>query len=370
MPQERLRIAIVAPAYFEVPPQGYGGIEVVLAQLADGLVDRGHDVTLIGAGRDLTRARFLPTYDKPQSERLGDPMPELIHAARVSEILEGLRPDIVHDHTTAGLLAATGRDARDVSTVVTAHGPVRGDWGDYLRALGSRINLVAISAAQRRMAPELPWCATVHNAVDPAEFPYREEKDDFLFFLGRMSPDKGAHLAIDVSRAAGRSIVIAGKCREPAERQYFAEHVRPRLGPDAEWIGEVGAEEKKDLLSRATCLIFPIRWDEPFGVVMLEAMACGTPVVATRRGAVPEVVVDGTTGLVRDDPEEMAAAIRDVKRIEPSECRRHVVENFRPEVMVAGYERVFGEILAGSGAMQATRRDARPSEPRSGRKTR
>jgi glycosyltransferase involved in cell wall biosynthesis len=343
MPQESFRIAIVAPAFFEVPPNGYGGIEVVVAQLADGLVDRGHDVTLIGAGRDLTRARFLPTFADPQGDRLGHPMPELIHAARASEILDGLRIDIVHDHTVAGPLLA---HARPAPPVVTAHGPVGGDWGDYLTAIGSRVSLVAISAAQRRMAPELPWCATVHHAVNPDEFPYCEDKDDYLVFLGRMSPDKGVHLAIDVSRAAGRRIVIAGKCHEPAEKRYFAEHVRPRLGPDTEWVGEVGGDEKMDLLARATCLLFPIRWDEPFGMVMLESMACGTPVVAMRRGAVPEVVVDGVTGFVCDEPDEMVAAVQEIKRIEPGACRRHVVENFRPEVMVAGYERAFSELLA------------------------
>jgi len=350
MPQESLRIAIVAPSFFEVPPNGYGGIEVVVAQLADGLADRGHDITLVGAGRDLTHARFVPTYGDPQGDRIGDPMPELIHAARVTEILDDLDPDIVHDHTMAGPLLAS---ARGVPTVITAHGPVRGDWGDYLTAVGHRMSLVAISAAQRRMAPDLPWRATVHNAVDPDRFPYREEKDDYVLFLGRMSPDKAAHLAIDVARAAGRRIVLAGKCHESGEQRYFAEHVEPRLGADTEWMGEVGGEEKLDLLAGAECLLFPIQWDEPFGVVMLEAMACGTPVIASRRGAVPEVVVDGKTGYVRDVSEEMVVALRDVKRIQPADCRRHVAENFRPEVMVAGYERAFVDILHGADPTQA-----------------
>jgi glycosyltransferase involved in cell wall biosynthesis len=352
-----LRIAIIAPSYFEVPPDGYGGIELMLAQLADGLVARGHEVTLLGAGRDRTEADFVRTYPEPQSDRLGDPLPEVMHAARVGQALESMESragragrqggagrelDIVHDHTLAGPLMAASRPA---PTVVTAHGPVRSEWGDYLRAISRWVRLIAISDSQRRLAPDLPWLATVHNAVDPGELSYQQQKDDYVLCFGRISPEKAPHIAIDVSRAAGRRIIVAGKCQEPAEQQFFAENVEPRLGPDVEWIGEVSGEEKRQLMAKAQCLVFPAQWDEPFGMVMVEAMGSGTPVVALRRGAVPEVVVDGLTGYVRDNPAELVDALRAIDRIRPADCRRHAVENFSPASMVDGYERAFADLV-------------------------
>jgi glycosyltransferase involved in cell wall biosynthesis len=220
------------------------------------------------------------------------------------------------------------------------------------------VQLIAISDAQRRTAPDLDWCATVYNAIDAAGFPFREDKEDWVLFLGRCTPDKGMHLAIDAARAAGRKIVLAAKCTEPAETAYFETEIKPRLGPDAEWLGEVGGEQKKDLLSRARCLLFPIQWEEPFGMVMIEAMACGTPVVALRRGSVPEVVTCGVTGMVCNDPAELADAINAVGTIDPAACRNDVLTRFHPEAMAAGYEKAYQRALA-----VADRRRALPPRP-------
>jgi glycosyltransferase involved in cell wall biosynthesis len=337
-----LRIAIVAPSFFEIPPEGYGGIELMLAQLTDGLVARGHDVTLLGAGRDLTEADFIATYRQAQSHRLGDPLPEIMHSALVGSALEAVDVDIVHDHTLAGPLMAPSRRA---PTVVTAHGPMGTEWGEYVRAISAWVSLIAISDSQQRLAPELPWRATVHNAVDADDLVYADIKDDYVLFLGRMNDEKAPHLAIDASRAAGRRILVAGKCSELAEREFFAEHVEPRLGPDVEWLGEVSGDDKRQLLAKAQALVFPIQWDEPFGLVMIEAMGSGTPVVALRRGSVPELVIDGVTGFIRDEPDGLADALREIDRIDPADCRRHVVENFSPEHMVQGYERAFADIV-------------------------
>ena len=356
-----LRIAIVAPTFFEVPPEGYGGIELILAQLTDGLVARGHDVTLLGAGRDRTEADFVVTYREAQSDRLGDPLPEIMHAALVGQALEGMDLDIVHDHTLAGPLMAPSRRA---PTVVTAHGPMGTEWGEYLRAISAWVSLVAISDSQQRLAPDLPWRATVHNAVDANDLLYADKKDDYVLFLGRMSAEKAPQLAIDASRAAGRRIRVAGKCAEPAEQEFFAEHIEPRLGPDVEWLGEVGGDEKRELLAKASALVFPIQWDEPFGLVMIEAMGSGTPVVALRRGSVPELVVDGVTGFVRDEPDELADALRQIDRLDPADCRRHVVENFSPERMVEGYERAFVDLVwerrTGQGPTEASAESPEP----------
>jgi glycosyltransferase involved in cell wall biosynthesis len=343
MQTPRMRIAVIAPPFFSIPPDGYGGIEAVVAMLVDGLVDRGHDVTLIAAGADATRADFVATYESPQAELLGRPLPELTHAARADRALAELRPDIVHDHTASGPAVALGRSA---PSVITCHGPVTGEWGEYLQAAAGGMALVAISQFQVDKAPELPWRGVVPNALDATDLPFRTDKDDFVVWLGRMSPDKGAHLAIDISRKAGKRLVLAAKCSEPDEKHYFADQVEPRLGPGVEWLGELGGHEKYELLAAASGLVFPIDWDEPFGMVMIEAMACGTPVLALGRGSVPEIVVDGVTGFVRTRPDELVEAMGRLGELDPAACRAHVIDHFGPERMVAGYEQVYADVLA------------------------
>lgn len=340
---KRLHVAMVAPPYFDIPPTAYGGVEAVVADLVDALIDRGHEVTLIGAGRHRTRAqRFLATYQRQPADHLGEPLPEVVHAAQVARLLEDLDVDVVHDHTLAGPLLARSRLA---PTVVTVHGPATGDPGTYYSALGSTVELVAISDAQRAKAPRLPWAATVHNAIRADTFPFQAEKDEFALFLGRFHPDKAPHLAVDAARAAKLPIVLAGKCSEPVERAYFAREVEPRLGPDTTMFGVADAAAKRDLLARAACLVFPICWDEPFGLVMIEAMACGTPVVALRRGAAPEVIVSGQTGVVVDDPSELPDAIDEARRLDPWICRKHVLQNFTTDLMAAAYESVYWRAL-------------------------
>jgi glycosyltransferase involved in cell wall biosynthesis len=339
-----LHVAVVAPPWFRVPPLGYGGVESVCGDLVDGLVAAGHEVTLVGAGEHGTRAtRYFSTYDEPPSSRLGEPLPEVLHVARAAEVLTGLDVDVVHDHTLAGPLLARGRR---VPTVVTVHGPVTGEPVRYYRALGQTVDLVAISRNQRRSAPDLPWVGTVYNAVDVETFPYRAQKDDFLLFLGRLHPDKAAHVAIDAARRVGLPIVVAGKCSEKVETDYVREQIQPRMGPDVTIFGCADATQKRDLLSRAAALVFPIQWEEPFGMVMIEAMACGTPVVTLRRGAAPEVVVDGVTGVVCDDPGELADAVRTARSLAPWACRDHVRRTFNIAAMVAGYEAAYRKAIA------------------------
>jgi glycosyltransferase involved in cell wall biosynthesis len=340
----QLRIAMIAPPYFPVPPPAYGGVEAIVADLVDALVDRGHHVTLLGAGGHGTQAQqFLAGYDPPPAERIGESRPEVTYAAHVADALEECTVDVVHDHTVAGPLLAR---SRLIPTVVTVHDPVDGDWAGYYRALGETVWLVAISDAQRASAPDLLWRATVHNAVRADTFPFRTTKDDFALFLGRLHPDKGPHLAIEAARAVGLPITLAGKCSQPIERAYFTREVEPRLGPDTTLFGVADATTKRDLLARAACLLFPVCWDEPFGLVMVEAMACGTPVVALRRGAVPEIVVSGQTGIIVDHPEELPGAITKARTLDPAACREHVETNFTVQAMAAGYELTYQQALA------------------------
>jgi glycosyltransferase involved in cell wall biosynthesis len=336
---EPLRIAMVAPPWFEIPPLGYGGIESVVADLVDQLSARGHHVTLIGAGRPRTSAKqFFRVFDVPPSERLGTPAPEVIHAAGVASLLEDIPVDVVHDHSLAGPLLARSRPA---PTVVTMHGPVDGEQGEYFRWLGDSVEVVAISDAQRRANPLINWYGRVHNAIDVSSFPFEPRKDDYVVWLGRFNGDKGPHLAIDAARQAGLNIVLAGKCNEPAEKAFFEEYVRPRLGPGVEYIGEADAVSKRPLLAGAQALCFPLQWEEPFGMVMIEAMACGTPVVALRRGSVPEVVSHGVSGLIVDDYADFPQALHAAAGLNPADVRAHAQRNFDLSVMADGYESVY-----------------------------
>jgi glycosyltransferase involved in cell wall biosynthesis len=339
----RLRIVIVAPPWSEVPPVGYGGIEAMLYDLVGGLMGLGHEITLIGVGRAATEAVFLRTYRRAPFDRIGQSMPEVLHAAQAARLLSRLEADIVHDHTLAGPLTAAGRST---PTVVTCHGPVDGELGEFYRTLGDGVSLVSISLAQRTFAPDLNWVGQVYNAVDARTYPFTDRKEDWVLWIGRFSGEKGAHLAIDAARAAGRRIVLAGKLVEPAEHAYFDEHVRPRLGPDARYEGEASAARKRELMSAARCLVFPISWQEPFGLVMIEAMACGTPVVALGFGSVPEIVVDGVTGFVRRFPHELPDAIEAVDVLRPRDSRRHVEHSFGVMSMAMGYERVYRDVAA------------------------
>jgi hypothetical protein len=235
---------------------------------------------------------------------------------------------------------------------VTAHGTTEGEPGRYYRAIADRVALVAISQAQRRQLPDLPWAGVVHNGIPVHQYPYRADKEDFALFLGRMHPVKGAHLAIQAARAAGVPLVLAAKCSEPAELAYFQREIRPHLGGDVTWVGEADTAVKKDLLARARCLLFPVRWQEPFGIVLVEALACGTPVVALAGGAVAEIIADGRTGLVAERPEDLPALLDRVERIDPAACRERAWR-FDVAAMVAGYEAVYAPLIRGADCAAA-----------------
>lgn len=343
---ESLRIAMVAPPWYALPPRGYGGIESVVTDLVNRLAERGHHITLIGAGANGTRAqRFLPVFDVPPSERIGAAIPEVIHAAATADILADLDVDLVHDHSTAGPLLARGRPC---PTIVTMHNSATGDNGEYFAELGDSVDLVAISNAQRRQNSGLNWVGRVYNAIDVRSFPFRADKGDYVLWLGRFNPDKGPHLAIDAARAAGLRIILAGKCVELNEQEFFETEIVPRLGPDVEYVGEADSAMKKKLLADARALAFPLQWEEPFGMVMIEAMACGTPVVALSRGSVPEVIRHGISGLIVRNLADFPAALRAADSLDPVDCRTHVEQRFNLSHMAEGYERIYRMLVSGS----------------------
>jgi glycosyltransferase involved in cell wall biosynthesis len=346
-PMERLHVAVVAPPFYEVPPRDYGGVELVCALLAGGLAAVGHDVTLVAAGPARLPVRFVATFPDPQPEGSSDDTRiELVHAARAGAALAELRPDVVHDHSRAGPLMALGRNW--APTVVTHHAPLRGPEADadLLRIAQGWVAPVAISDAQRRDGPDIRWAATVHNGIPIDDHPYSSVKDDFVLYLGRFSAQKGVHVAIDAARAASRPIVLAGSWTIPSERAYYESEIRPRLGSEVTDVGPVRGAEKARLLSRAACLVLPVRWQEPFGLVVIEAMASGTPVVAFRAGALPELVTDGFSGVLCSDAAELPAALTRATTLRPADCRS-AARRFDVSAMVAGYEQLYRRLLAG-----------------------
>jgi len=351
--QSPLRIAILAPPWFDIPPTGYGGTESMCAELIGPLVEFGHEVFLISASKAGTSARHITTYDSLQWKRLGEPFPEVTHIATAARILDDLAVDIVHDHTLAGPLLARGRS---VPTILTLHGQLGGEFGTYYREIGNTADLVAISDSQRASAPDLNWRATIYNAIRVDDYKFSARKEDFILFVGRCSIEKGMHIAIDIARSSGQKIKLAAKCNDPQEIEYFKSEIEPRLGSEVEWLGEVGGEEKKHLLANAKCLLFPIQWDEPFGMVMIEAMASGTPVVALNRGSVPEVIQDGVTGFICNSIKEFPSAIYRSDSLNPGLCRKNALAKFDSRVMAANYVDVYRDCISRSLArQQATR---------------
>jgi glycosyltransferase involved in cell wall biosynthesis len=331
-----LRVALLAPVWFPVPPRGYGGIEWIVSILADSLVDAGHDVTLFASGDSHTKGTLSFVYERAPSHLIGQSLTELHHAfacyERASEF------DVINDHS--GIPAAALGAIVDKPVLHTTHGPLDAEGGvvyDQIARVTRRVGLISISLNQRRPHPDLPWVANIPNALDLSLYPVRPHRGDYLLFLGRLSPDKGAHRAIAVAREAGLPLKIAGKKREAGERRYFAELVEPHLDGGIEYLGEVTHGEKVELLQEARATLFPIEWEEPFGLVMIESMACGTPVIATRHGAVPEVIDDARGGIVVDHWREMANALERADAIDPIECRRYAEERFAPERMVGDY---------------------------------
>lgn len=344
-----MRIAIVSPVWYPVPPPLYGGIERIVSLLADGLVEHGHEVTLFASGDSETQARLVSVYDAAPSDRIGTSLPELRHA--LTCYARGEEFDLINDHS--GPPAAALGGAIRTPVVHTVHGPLDGESGEtyeQIARVAPDVGLISLSMSQRAPRPRLPWVANCPNALHLAAYAVPRHRGDYLLFLGRMSPVKGCHRAIEVANETGIPLKIAGKMHDQAEKDYFQEEILPHVGEGIEYVGEVGDPDKVVLLQNARATLFPIDWEEPFGLVMIESMACGTPVIATRRGSVPEVIDHGRSGIIVDDYREMGDALADADRLDPLECRAYVEQRFSPERMVADYERAFEAAVGGAAA--------------------
>ncbi len=340
-----MRILQIAPLSERVPPPGYGGTEAVVSLLTDALVRAGHDVILRASGDSITLAELRSVY--PHSLRparyvkVGRPC-DWVHAA--AAMADAKECDVIHNHAREPVMALAG--LVDVPMVTTVHCAITPDRRIFWEHYGGYYN--TISRAQISSVPPLEkaqYVGAVYNAIDVVSFPFRERKDDYLLCLSRVAPEKGIHLAIEVARRAGRRLVIAGKV-DRCHSHYYAAAIKPRVdGRDVVFWGEADHRAKRELYARAACVLMPICWEEPFGLVMVEAMACGTPVIAFARGAAPEIVMDGETGFLVRDVDSMLGALRKIDTIDPYRCRQHVQANFDVRVMAEGYLSLYRRIM-------------------------
>jgi glycosyltransferase involved in cell wall biosynthesis len=342
-----MRIAQIAPLYEAVPPRLYGGTEMVTAHLCDALVELGHDVTLFAAADSGTEARLAPMRD--QSLRL-DAVPLksdlAAHLSMLHEVQElAHRFDVLHFHIDLLHLPMFEPIAHRTVTTVHARTDLKDLAGAYAR--WPNYGLVSIADHQRIPLPEANWLATVPHGISPARYWLSERGErGYLAFLGRIAPEKGPEVAIRIAQQARMPLRIAAKV-DAADHVYFESVIRPLLDdPLIEFIGEIGADRKPEFLGNALALLFPIRWPEPFGLVMIEAMACGTPVIAWERGSVPEVIEPGRTGFIVRSDREALEAIGQVGRLDRRAVRAAFEHRFTARHMAEGYVDVYERLLA------------------------
>lgn len=319
----------------------YGGTELVIDQLARGLSALGHSVELFTTGDSNCQVSKSWLYPRALGTN-ADPAAEFAHVRRAYEVLTDV--DLIHDHTLTGpVFATTWRP--DLPVVTTNHGPFTPEMAAHFATFAEQVPIIAISEAQRRSSPGIRVAAMIHHGLDVDEFPLGDGAGGHLLFLGRMNPQKGAHRAIAVAEAAGKPLIIAAKMWEPEEHRYFAEQVEPHLSDDIVYIGQAGGQRKLDLLAGAMALLNPIRWPEPFGLVMIEALACGTPVLAFAEGSAPEIVEHGRTGFLCTDETDMAQHVARVADLDRLACRASVAERFSTALFLERHLSFYRSVL-------------------------
>jgi glycosyltransferase involved in cell wall biosynthesis len=341
-----MRIAQVAPLWERVPPPGYGGIELLVSLLTDELVRRGHDVTLFASGDSITLAKLESVHPRalrldPQVREYG--IYEMLELSAVYERSQDF--DIIHSHM--GCAALLPSKLVKTPTVHTLHGIFTPD-NEKLFTYAKEQPYVSISNSQREPRLGLNYVGTVYNGVDVSSHHFYSQPDEpaYLAFLGRISPEKGPHLAIAIAKAAGWKLKLAGKI-DPVDVNYFETEIKPLIdGQQIEYLGEADHVMKNKLMGGATATLFPITWREPFGLVMIESMAAGTPVIALRMGSTPEVISPGVSGILCDSIEDCIAAIPRIGLLNRRVCREHVQTHFSTAKMTDGYEAVYKSILA------------------------
>lgn len=339
-----MKIAMVADISERIPPKKYGGTERVIYALTEELVARGHDVTLFATGDSLTSAKLVSVFPRSLREaKIADPYglsPQRfdnigLAYARQKEF------EIIHDHNW--IINLPTANIATTPTINTLHGAFDINNRHLFENL-KNLKLVTISHSQAVPLPNLNYLGTVYNGLNMETFPFSREHDNYLLFVGRISWDKGVHFAIDVAQYLNLPLLIAAKL-DSEDEQYFKDYIKPRLSEQIRWVGEVSDEERNKLMSRALCFLHPVNKREPFGLTVIEAQANGCPVVAFKRGAIPEIIIDGKTGFTVEDVDEMILAVQRTNTILRENCRNHVLENFNAKQMADGYVKIYEQLL-------------------------
>lgn len=339
-----MRIAQISPLYESVPPQFYGGTERVVSILTEGLVRNGHDVTLFASGDSKTSARLIPICrDALRLSNIKDPCADhLLQLAMVYDRAEEF--DLIHSHVDYFTLPFAQKST--TPTVTTLHGRLDAPELQGIHRYYQWHPLISISDSQRIPFPFANWVATIHHGVPMEQFGFYPEPGDYLAFLGRIAPEKRPDIAIAIAQKTGIPLKMAAKVSNQ-DREYFETVICPLIKPPLiDFIGEIGEHEKNHFLGEALALLFPIDWPEPFGLVMIESLACGTPVIARPCGSVNEILVHRKTGFVHSEINDLVRAVERIGEISRLECRKHIEKNFSAEKMIRRYEKAYEEVIA------------------------
>lgn len=351
--KRKLNIAQIANMAESVPPKKYGGTERVIHALTENLVKRGHKVTLFASGDSQTSGKLISIYPKSLREArvknvYGTNILSLLNIgyayAKQGEF------DIIHDHLA--YLSLPTANLSKTPVVMTIHGSIGMEEKRIYENLANPY-FVTISKAQSLPAPNLNYIGTVHNGLNMKHYPFSLENEGFLLFVGRISHEKGVHIAIEVAQYLNLPLIIAAKLNKPTDgaealldTQYFKDYIEPHLSDQIVWIGEVDEQQRNKLMSKALCLLHPVTWPEPFGLVLIEAMACGCPVIAFNKGSIPEIIIDSKTGFIVEDISSMISAVTNISQINKRYCREYSLTNFNDGKMTDEYESIYYRILA------------------------
>jgi glycosyltransferase involved in cell wall biosynthesis len=365
---KEVRIGLLAPLLERVPPEKYGGTERVIAWLADELVGLGHEVDLFASGDSCTRARLVPLVERALWKTdIRDYGP--VRTAAFARAFARCEADVMHNH--AEWAAYPFARSSGISTLSTIHSRTDSVEAAIVHEEFADLALVSVSRSQRRSLPGAGWVANVPHGLPSRLYRPRFARGSYLAFVGRIAPEKGVHVAIDVARRTGLRLVIAGRTPLPVwqypdarrDHEYWDQVIKPSLGRDGiEFVGELDDEGKQQVLEDALALLFPVDWPEPFGIVLIEAMACGTPILARPRGSVPEIVLDGVNGYHCEDTAEMTKAVERIDRIDRVECRRVFEERFTARRMAEDYVRVYHDLVEADAAKEPPAPTAEPKE--------
>ena len=333
-----------SPVWVRTPPKKYGGIELVVALLVDELVKQGHEVDLFATGDSNTDGELHSVYDLPQTP-IGHSMPDSLHSSQVYQRADEY--DIIHDHTGPIGVAFASICGSKTPVLSTLHGDFNIKAKFFFSHFMNSVHYNPISDFQRDAFPELKYVNTVYNAIDLKKYKYQEKKEDFFLFVSRFTEAKAPHLAIEAAKTMGERLVMAGKIDPGVDMEYFKTQIEPYVdGDQIKFLGEVEEEQKLELFAQAKAFLFPIQWAEPFGLVMAESIACGTPVVAWRNGAAPEVIQHGQTGFIVDSMREFIEAAGKINEIDPKVCRKTAEARFSPDRMAKDYAERYETVLS------------------------